>query len=207
MPPHRVAADNVMFTKSRICPRTPFLCPAGTIPNPHTSQVIEARRRRLYLTLIGIVPASSPKNPMPTEDTKMSNVTQTIDNCLAAWNERDTRRRRELIAKTWTENGSYVDPHRGGTRYDQLNAMIQTVHDAFTPEYRFRLASRVDEYGDRVRFQWEAGGTKDAPLHFVGTDFAIVGADGRFVAVTGFVDESPQPRRRPAPPTSRFRIQ
>jgi SnoaL-like protein len=123
----------------------------------------------------------------------MSNVTQAIDNYIAAWNERDAKRRKEIIARTWSEDGSYIDPHRGGTGYDQLSAMIQTVHDAFPPEYRFRLASRVDEYGDRVRFQWEAGGTKDAPLHFVGTDFAVVDGDGRFKSVTGFVDEAPAP--------------
>lgn len=123
----------------------------------------------------------------------MSNVTQAIDNYLAAWNERDAKRRKEIIARTWSEDGSYIDPHRGGTGYDQLSAMIQTVHDAFPPAYRFRLASRVDEYGDRVRFQWEAGGTQDAPLHFVGTDFAVVDSDGRFKSVTGFVDEAPAP--------------
>ncbi len=121
----------------------------------------------------------------------MSNVTEVIDSYIAAWNERDARRRRELIARTWTEDGTYIDPSRGGAGYEQLNAMIQTVHNAFGPEYRFRLASRVDEYGDRVRFQWEAGGTKEAPLHFVGTDFAILGGDGRFKSVTGFVDEAP----------------
>jgi hypothetical protein len=128
---------------------------------------------------------------MPME-VPMSKVTEVVDNYIAAWNERDSSRRSELLAKTWTENGSYIDPHRGGTGYEQLSAMIQTVHDAFAPVYRFRLASRIDEYGDRVRFQWEAGGTKDAPLHFVGTDFAVLSHDGRFQSVTGFVDESPQ---------------
>jgi hypothetical protein len=122
----------------------------------------------------------------------MSKVTEVVDSYIAAWNERDSGRRRELLAETWTVNGSYIDPHRGGTGYEQLSAMIQTVHEAFPSAYRFRLASRVDEYGDRVRFQWEAGGTKDAPLHFVGTDFAVLSQDGRFQSVTGFVDESPQ---------------
>ena len=122
----------------------------------------------------------------------MSRVTEVVDNYIAAWNERDLSRRSELLAKTWIENGSYIDPHRGGTGYEQLSAMIQTVHEAFPPAYRFRLVSRIDQYGDRVRFQWEAGGTKDAPLHFVGTDFAVLSHDGRFQSVTGFVDESPQ---------------
>ena len=122
----------------------------------------------------------------------MSNVTQVVEKYIAAWNERDAARRRELLAKTWTENGSYVDPHRSGTGYDELSAMMKTVHDAFAPPYRFRLKSQVEEYGNRVRFQWEAGGTQDAPLHFVGTDFAILASDGRFQSVSGFVDESPQ---------------
>ena len=86
----------------------------------------------------------------------MNKVTEVVDSYIAAWNERDSSRRLELLAKTWIENGSYIDPHRGGTGYQQLSAMIQTVHDAFPPAYRFRLASRVDEYGDRVCFQWEA---------------------------------------------------
>lgn len=30
----------------------------------------------------------------------MSNVTELVDHYLAAWNERDARRRRDLIAKT-----------------------------------------------------------------------------------------------------------
>ena len=122
----------------------------------------------------------------------MSKVIEVIESYIAAWNERDSSRRSELLAKTWIEDGSYIDPHRGGTGYEQLGAMIQTVQDAFPPAYRFRLASRIDEYRDRVRFQWEAGGTKDAPLHFVGTDFAVLSRDGRFQSVTGFVDELPQ---------------
>ena len=122
----------------------------------------------------------------------MSNVTKVVESYIAAWNERDAVRRRELLAKTWIESGTYVDPHRSGTGYEELSAMMKSVHDAFTPAYRFRLKSQVEEYGDRVRFQWEAGGTNDAPLHFVGTDFAILASDGRFQSVSGFVDESPQ---------------
>jgi hypothetical protein len=68
--------------------------------------------------------------------------------------------------------------------------MIQVVQERF-PTYRFRLASVVDAHNDRVRFTWEAGGTEDAPMHFIGTDFGIVGKDGRFESITGFVDEGP----------------
>jgi hypothetical protein len=117
-------------------------------------------------------------------------VTETVDRYLAAWNERDPDRRRALIADTWVEHGSYVDPHRRGDGHGGIDAMIQAVQQRF-PTYRFRLASAVDAHTDRVRFTWEAGGTDDAPLRFVGTDFGIVADDGRFESITGFVDVGP----------------
>jgi hypothetical protein len=127
----------------------------------------------------------------------MSNVNDLITSYLAAWNERDARRRKELIAKTWSDDGSYVDPARNGNGHDGVCAMMATVHERFGPEYRFHLKSTDKAHHQYVRFQWEVGGTKEAPLHFVGTDIGIVGDDGRFKSVIGFTDEAP------APPQSR----
>ncbi len=121
----------------------------------------------------------------------MSNANQLVESYLAAWNERDAKRRHELISKTWTEDGTYIDPHRSGDGYSELSKMMAAVHERFSTDYRFKLLSEVDAYGDRVRFQWEVGGTKEAPMRFVGTDFAIISSDGRFKSVTGFVDEAP----------------
>ena len=42
----------------------------------------------------------------------MTNVNETVVRYIAAWNERDPKRRRELVAETWAEDGSYVDAHR-----------------------------------------------------------------------------------------------
>jgi hypothetical protein len=114
-----------------------------------------------------------------------------VERYIAAWNERDDAKRRALIARTWTENANYTDPHRSGDGHDGISAMIATVHERFDEGYSFRLKNGVDAHNDRMRFQLEAGGTKDAPLHFVGTDFAIVAADGRLKSITGFVDEMP----------------
>ena len=44
----------------------------------------------------------------------MTNVNETVVRYIAAWNERDPKRRRELVAETWTEDGSYIDAHRHG---------------------------------------------------------------------------------------------
>jgi SnoaL-like domain len=120
----------------------------------------------------------------------MNNVTELIDRYIATWNETDVKRRRDLIAKTWTEDGSYVDAHRSGTGNENISTMIQGVQEQL-PGYRLRLASAVDAHNDRVRFQWEAGGTAEAPLHSVGTDFGFIADDGRFKSIAGFLDEAP----------------
>ena len=120
----------------------------------------------------------------------MHNFTELIDRYIATWNETDAKRRRDLIAKTWTEDGSYVDAHRSGTGHENIGTMIQGVQEQL-PGYRLRLASLVDAHHDRVRFQWAAGGTAKAPLRFVGTDFGLIASDGRLKSITGFLDEAP----------------
>jgi hypothetical protein len=122
----------------------------------------------------------------------MSHPTSLVESYLAAWNERDAGRRRDLIAKTYTEAATYLDSHRNGRGYDGLSSMIAAVHGQFPESYRFRLAGEVESHHDVLRFRWEAGGTKEAPLHFGGTDFCVVSPDGRLASVTGFTDFAPK---------------
>ena len=55
----------------------------------------------------------------------MSNLTDLIDRYIAIWNETDRTRRQDLIARTWTENASYLDPHMEGKGQDGIDAMIE----------------------------------------------------------------------------------
>ena len=71
----------------------------------------------------------------------MNNVTKLIDRYIAAWNETDDKRRRDLIAKTWTEDGSYVDAHRSGTGHENINTIIQGVQEQ-TPRVPFASRQR-----------------------------------------------------------------
>jgi hypothetical protein len=121
----------------------------------------------------------------------MSTVNETVANYIAAWNETDAGRRRDFIANAWSDDGSYIDAHRGSTGHAAIDAMIAAVQERF-PEYRFRLASGIEAHHNFVRFSWTAGGTEQAPLFFGGTDFAILAPDSRMRSVTGFVDAMPQ---------------
>ena len=122
----------------------------------------------------------------------MSNPTELVERYIASWNERDPKKRLDLVAKTYTEGASYVDAHRSGEGHPGLSAMIAAVHERFPDTYRFRLVSDVEEHHGCLRFRWEAGGIPEAPLHFGGTDFCTTSPDGRLATVTGFSDFAPK---------------
>lgn len=120
----------------------------------------------------------------------MTSINETVIGYIAAWNETDGGRRRDIIARTWADDARYVDSHRDSTGHAEIDAMIAAVQERF-PGYRFRLSSGIEVHHDRLRFSWIAGGTSDAPLYFGGTDFAVLATDGRLSAVTGFTDAMP----------------
>jgi SnoaL-like domain len=120
----------------------------------------------------------------------MTNVNETVVRYVAAWNERDAKRRRDLVARTWTEDGSYIDAHRNGKGHDAIDAMLATAQAQF-PGYRISLVSGIEAHNNFVRFSWAAGGTAEAPLYIGGTDFAALAPDGRIKTVTGFMDAAP----------------
>lgn len=112
-----------------------------------------------------------------------------VERYLAAWNATDAAERRALIAATWTEDASYVDPVAQSTAHDGIDAMIAGVQARF-PGMRFTRLGAVDAHHDRIRFAWSLAPEGAAPL-VQGTDFGVL-QDGRLRAVTGFFDLLPQ---------------
>ena len=123
-----------------------------------------------------------------TSKTTTSEVEQLIDQYFAAWNETDPATRRALIARTWTETGSYLDPLVSGEGHDGIDAMIGGVQTQF-PGYRFRRTGELDTHHDRVRFSWELA-SEGGPALAGGVDFGIV-SEGRLQTITGFLDFAP----------------
>ena len=117
-----------------------------------------------------------------------TDVAQVIDRYIAIWNETDPAMRRDLIARTWTEDGSYVDPLMHGEGHDGIDAMTAGVQAQF-PGLRFRRSGDVDAHNDRVRFAWELGPEGGQALAG-GVDFGLI-ADGRLHSMTGFLDFAP----------------
>ncbi len=127
---------------------------------------------------------SNPANTAPATD-----LTALADRYLAAWNETDAARRRDLIGRTWTESAVYVDPLMRGDGHAGIDAMIAAVQDRF-PGFRFTRVTPVDAHGPHLRFTWELAPAGEAAV-VVGTDFATVSADGRLHSMTGFIDRAP----------------
>jgi hypothetical protein len=134
---------------------------------------------------------AGPTNPN-ARSVRMSTPNELVISYIAAWNETDAKRRRELVARTWTESGSYVDAHRRGEGHAGIDSMIDKAQRQF-PGYRLRLVSKIEAHNGFIRFGWAAGGSEQAPLYLAGTDFGVTAADGRLQSVTGFVDAAPAP--------------
>lgn len=128
-----------------------------------------------------------PRLKVPTE--RANTMNELIDRYLACWNETDSRARRELIATTWAEDATYVDPLVDARGHDAIDAAIAATQDQF-PDHTFALAGPVDTHHDVARFTWGLGRDGDDPL-VIGSDVASLGADGRLAHVVGFLDKVP----------------
>ena len=114
-----------------------------------------------------------------------------IDRYIEAWNETDGGRRRELVAGTFSEDGTYVDPLMTGNGHDSIATMIGLAQQQF-PDHRFELSFGPDAHNDVVRFAWRLYGAEGEAAVAAGVDFGTVAEDGRLRSVTGFL-ESPVP--------------
>jgi hypothetical protein len=118
----------------------------------------------------------------------MTNTTEIVDRYLAAWNEADGGRRRDLILTTFAEKASYRDPVQAGDGHDGIDQMIAGAQARFTG-MRFERIGEVDGHGGGIRFRWSLGPAGGESV-VEGTDFATL-VDGRFDKVTGFFDKLP----------------
>jgi hypothetical protein len=119
----------------------------------------------------------------------MTDASNTAERYIAIWNEEDADRRRALIAESWAENATYIDPLMRGEGHEQINALVEAVQTSF-PGFRFNLIGAADGYGHNLRFSWGLGPDGSEAI-IKGTDFALL-EGGRLKAVHGFLDLVPE---------------
>jgi hypothetical protein len=117
----------------------------------------------------------------------MTDVATVVDGYIETWNETDPERRRAIIAATWTDDATYLDPLMSGDGPDAIDAMIAGAQAQF-PGHRLELTAGPDAHHDRVRFAWRMFDPNGTTV-IAGVDFATLADDGRLRAVTGFLEQ------------------
>jgi len=117
----------------------------------------------------------------------MTDITTVVHNYIALWNETTPEDRRALVADTFADESSYLDPLMSGAGHAGIDAMVAGAQKQF-PGARFELSQGPDQHHDRVRFAWTLVSTADGAPVAAGVDFATVAADGRLRDVTGFLE-------------------
>ena len=120
----------------------------------------------------------------------MLDIAEVVERYIAMWNEQDAGRRRELVARTLTDDATYVDPLAASEGVDGIAAMIGAVQGQF-PGFRFRLAAGPELHHDRARFTWQLHPADGGEPVATGTDYCTVADDGRLRHVTGFLEQVP----------------
>ena len=124
-----------------------------------------------------------------------SEIIETIQVYMAAWNADDTIERRSLLDRCWAESGRYVDPGVAVAGRSNLDHHITAVR-AGRPGARLEFVSAIDGHHDVARFLWRLV-RADGEVGPTCIDFAKVDAEGRLTEVVGFFG---------APPTSQSEI-
>ena len=119
--------------------------------------------------------------------THASDATTAVDRYLAALNEPDAGRRRELIAGAWTPDGGMTDPPLTGQGHEGIAQLGDALH-AHYAGHVFRRTTEVDVHHDRYRFGWTLVGP-DGAVATTGLDTGVLAVDGRVGQVVGFFGE------------------
>jgi SnoaL-like protein len=117
----------------------------------------------------------------------MADVTTVVDAYIAMWNETSPDARRAIVARAWSDDGTYLDPLMSGEGPDGIDAMVAGAQAQF-PGTRFELVAGRDHHHDRVRFAWRMVGGDAGAEVACGVDFATLAEDGRLRSVTGFLE-------------------
>lgn len=83
--------------------------------------------------------------------TQTTDVTNTVDGYLSAWNERDPQRRAEMIRRAWSEDGRLSDPPLQGEGHAAIAEMAAAMHEHYAG-HDFRRTSEVDSHHEHLRF-------------------------------------------------------
>jgi hypothetical protein len=117
-------------------------------------------------------------------------MTTVTERYVAIWNEPDSTKRRALIEDVFTEDAAYLDPLLAGAGHAGIETMFEGVF-ALLPGARVSLSGEPDAHHVWVRFSWTLTLPGESESFIEGTDIGLIGPDGRFARIVGFLDKVP----------------
>ena len=114
----------------------------------------------------------------------MPDTNEIVHAYMAAWNEKDGKKRRELLEKAWAHDGRYTDPMSDAPGRAALIDLIAQFHKQM-PGASIIAASAIDEHHGQLRFAWKMIAA-DGSTGMEGIDIGRLAEDGRLQAITGF---------------------
>ena len=108
---------------------------------------------------------------------------------MAAWNEQDEGKRRQLLEKAWADDGRYTDPMADAAGREALAALISQFHKQM-PGAGILPTSGIDEHHGRLRFAWKMT-APDGSTGMEGIDIGQLAEDGRLQSIVGFFGPPP----------------
>ncbi|HSM04385.1 MAG TPA: SRPBCC domain-containing protein [Longimicrobiales bacterium] len=112
-----------------------------------------------------------------------------IDAFVAAWNEEDPERRRDLLAGCWAPDGLFVDRMGYVPGREAMETFIANAR-RFMPGVGMERTGPIRETHGRVHFPWRLTGP-DGAVVGEGLDVGRLDGEGRFVELAGFWDDPP----------------
>lgn len=139
-------------------------------------------------------PASAATATQAEDDTCVGRNAQDLDvpqpaaGFGLAWNETDDEARLAILTEIWADEGTHVQPEMGEriVGRDAMDAHIGSFQRNRPGEYfEWREWHSGNLHHDRVLIPWRLCSSRGSTL-LEGTDFGLIGADGRLVETTGF---------------------
>ena len=114
----------------------------------------------------------------------MGDTNEIVHAYMAAWNEKDEKKRRALLEKAWADDGRYTDPMSDAPGRAALIDLIAQFHKQM-PGASIIAASAIDEHHGQLRFAWKMI-APDGSTGMEGIDVGRLAEDGRLQNITGF---------------------
>jgi SnoaL-like domain len=118
----------------------------------------------------------------------MSDFQNIAEQYIQLWNERETSARTRLLEHGWAREATYCDPMAQVAGHPDISALIGSVQERF-PEFRFKLTTVPNGYGEHMRFSWGLGPAGLDPV-IEGSDVVTLKGN-RIERVVGFLDKLP----------------